>query len=43
MFGFLLFLSTGLTVCYSFLYFILCGDFNHVSFYSMVETGFGLK
>jgi NADH-ubiquinone oxidoreductase chain 5 len=30
MFGFLLFLSTGLTVCYSFrlFYFAMCGDFN---------------
>jgi len=31
MFGFfLLFVSTGLTVCYSFrlFYFVLCGDFN---------------
>jgi NADH-ubiquinone oxidoreductase chain 5 len=32
-FGFiLLFVSTGLTVCYSFrlFYFVLCGDFNFV-------------
>ena len=37
----LLFLSTGLTVCYSFrlFYFVICGDFNFVSSYSMIETG----
>jgi NADH-ubiquinone oxidoreductase chain 5 len=37
---FLLFVSTGLTVCYSFrlFYFVLCGDFNFVPSYSMVET-----
>ena len=41
MFGFfLLFVSTGLTVCYCFrlLNFVLCGDFNFVLSYSMVET-----
>ena len=41
MFGFfLLFVSTGLTVCYSFrlFYFVLCGDFNFVPSYAMVET-----
>nr|YP_006503955.1 NADH dehydrogenase subunit 5 [Coptotermes lacteus]AFM92455.1 NADH dehydrogenase subunit 5 [Coptotermes lacteus] len=44
-FGFLLlFLSTGLTVCYSFrlFYFVLCGDFNFVSAYSMVETNYNM-
>jgi hypothetical protein len=36
----LLFVSTDLTGCYSFrlFYFVLCGDFNFVYFYSMVET-----
>nr|AQP29280.1 NADH dehydrogenase subunit 5 [Silvestritermes heyeri] len=45
MFGFfLLFVSTGLTVCYSFrlFYFVLCGDFNFVPSYSMVETGYNM-
>nr|YP_009350124.1 NADH dehydrogenase subunit 5 [Nasutitermes diabolus]AQP26389.1 NADH dehydrogenase subunit 5 [Nasutitermes diabolus] len=45
MFGFfLLFMSTGLTVCYSFrlFYFVLCGDFNFVSSYSMVETNYNM-
>nr|WNL54479.1 NADH dehydrogenase subunit 5 [Amitermes cryptodon] len=45
MFGFLLlFLSTGLTVCYSFrlFYFVLCGDFNFVPSYSMVETNYSM-
>nr|AIY61887.1 NADH dehydrogenase subunit 5 [Acanthotermes acanthothorax] len=45
MFGFLLlFLSTGLTVCYSFrlFYFVMCGDFNFVSSFSMVETGYSM-
>nr|YP_009250500.1 NADH dehydrogenase subunit 5 [Coptotermes michaelseni]AMX22751.1 NADH dehydrogenase subunit 5 [Coptotermes michaelseni] len=44
-FGFLLlFVSTGLTVCYSFrlFYFVLCGDFNFVSSYSMVETNYNM-
>ena len=38
---FLLFLSTGLKVCYSFrlFYFVMCGDFNFVSSHLMVETG----
>jgi hypothetical protein len=42
MFGFLLFVSTGLSVCYSFhmFYFVLCGDFNFISSYSMVETSY---
>ena len=37
---FLLFLSTGLTVCHSFrlFYFVIRGDFNFVSSHSMVET-----
>jgi NADH-ubiquinone oxidoreductase chain 5 len=41
MFGFLLlFVSTGLTVCYYFrlFYFVLCGDFNFVPSYSTVEA-----
>nr|WMY24125.1 NADH dehydrogenase subunit 5 [Nasutitermes sp. 3 MLW-2023a]WMY24242.1 NADH dehydrogenase subunit 5 [Nasutitermes sp. 3 MLW-2023a] len=45
MFGFLLlFLSTGLTVCYSFrlFYFVLCGDFNFVPSYSVVETNYSM-
>nr|WNL54505.1 NADH dehydrogenase subunit 5 [Amitermes snyderi] len=45
MFGFfLLFMSTGLTVCYSFrlFYFVLCGDFNFVPSYSMVETNYNM-
>nr|QXI86649.1 NADH dehydrogenase subunit 5 [Apicotermitinae gen. E sp. CMRT116] len=44
-FGFLLlFLSTGLTVCYSFrlFYFAMCGDFNFSSSYSMVETNYNM-
>nr|YP_009350657.1 NADH dehydrogenase subunit 5 [Odontotermes minutus]AQP27570.1 NADH dehydrogenase subunit 5 [Odontotermes minutus] len=41
---FLLFLSTGLTVCYSFrlFYYSMCGDFNFVSSYSMVETSYNM-
>nr|YP_009351619.1 NADH dehydrogenase subunit 5 [Acholotermes chirotus]AQP30160.1 NADH dehydrogenase subunit 5 [Acholotermes chirotus] len=45
MFGFvLLFLSTGLTVCYSFrlFYFSMCGDFNFSSSYSFVETNYNM-
>nr|YP_009353448.1 NADH dehydrogenase subunit 5 [Macrotermes yunnanensis]AQW41831.1 NADH dehydrogenase subunit 5 [Macrotermes yunnanensis] len=45
MFGFfLLFLSTGLTVCYSFrlFYFVMCGDFNFVSSHLMTETGYNM-
>nr|YP_009350826.1 NADH dehydrogenase subunit 5 [Hospitalitermes hospitalis]AQP27856.1 NADH dehydrogenase subunit 5 [Hospitalitermes hospitalis] len=45
MFGiFLLFISTGLTVCYSFrlFYFVLCGDFNFVPSYSMIETNYNM-
>jgi hypothetical protein len=41
MFGFfVLFVSTSVTVCYSFrlFYFVLCGEFNFVPSYSMVET-----
>jgi len=39
---FLLFVSTGLTVCYSFrlFYFVLCGDFKFFPSYSMVETNY---
>jgi hypothetical protein len=41
---FLLFVSTGLTVCYSFclFYFVMCGDFNFVPSYSIVETSFNM-
>ena len=45
MFGFLLlFVSTGLTVCYSFLlfYFALCGDFNFVPSYNIVEANYNM-
>nr|WNL54427.1 NADH dehydrogenase subunit 5 [Amitermes sp. A MLW-2023a] len=45
MFGFLLlFVSTGLTVCYSFrlFYFVLCGDFNFVPSCSMIETNYNM-
>ena len=37
---FLLFVSTGLTVCYSFrlFYFVLCGDFHFVPSYSLFES-----
>nr|AIY62121.1 NADH dehydrogenase subunit 5 [Termitogeton planus]URH16613.1 NADH dehydrogenase subunit 5 [Termitogeton planus] len=41
---FLLFVSVGLTVCYSFrlFYFLLCGDFNFVSFSFIVETNYSM-
>ena len=41
---FLLFVPTGLTVCYSFRLFdfVLCGDFNFVSSYSVVETSYNM-
>nr|QXT44070.1 NADH dehydrogenase subunit 5 [Apicotermitinae gen. D sp. CAM075]QXT44369.1 NADH dehydrogenase subunit 5 [Apicotermitinae gen. D sp. CMRT020] len=45
MFGFLLlFLSTGLTVCYSFrlFYFAMCGDFNFSPVCSMVEANYNM-
>jgi len=45
MFGFfLLFVSMGFTVCYSFrlFYFVLRGDFNSVPSYSMVETSYNI-
>jgi NADH-ubiquinone oxidoreductase chain 5 len=45
MFGFfLLFVSMGLTVRYSFclFYFVICGDFNFVSSYSIVETNYNI-
>ena len=45
MFGFLLlFVSTGLTVCYSFLlfYFFLCVDFNFVPSYNIVEANYNM-
>jgi NADH-ubiquinone oxidoreductase chain 5 len=40
----LLFVSTGVMVCYSFrlFYFVLCGDFNFVPSYSMVETSYNV-
>jgi len=40
----LLFVSTDLTVCYSsrLFYFVLCGDFNFVPFYSMVGTSYNM-
>jgi NADH-ubiquinone oxidoreductase chain 5 len=44
-FGFvLLFLSTGLTVCYSFrlFYFAICGDFNFSPTNSMSETNYNM-
>jgi NADH-ubiquinone oxidoreductase chain 5 len=43
-FFFLLFVSAGLTVCYSFrlFYFVLCGDFNFVPSYSMVSIRYDL-
>jgi hypothetical protein len=36
--------STGLTVCYSFslFYFVLCGDFNFVPSYSLVEINYNM-
>jgi hypothetical protein len=36
--------SAGLTVCYSFhlLCFVLCGDFNFVPSYSVVETSYNI-
>jgi hypothetical protein len=45
MFGFfLLFVSTGLTVCYSIrlFYFVICGDFNFVPSYSISETNYNM-
>nr|YP_009351398.1 NADH dehydrogenase subunit 5 [Inquilinitermes inquilinus]AQP29473.1 NADH dehydrogenase subunit 5 [Inquilinitermes inquilinus] len=41
---FLLFVSTGLTVCYSFrlFYYVMCGDFNFFSSYSMVESNYSM-
>ena len=41
---FLLFLSTGLTVCYSFrlFCFVMCGDFNFVSSHLMIEKGYNM-
>nr|URH16926.1 NADH dehydrogenase subunit 5 [Microcerotermes papuanus] len=45
MFGFfLLFISTGLTVCYSFrlFYYVLCGDFNFVPSYNMAESSYNM-
>ena len=44
-FGFLLlFVSTGLTVCYSFhlFYFVLCGDFNFVPSSNMQEVNYNM-
>ena len=41
---YLLFVSTGLTVCYSFrlFYFVLCGNFNFAPSYSLVETSYNM-
>nr|QXT44330.1 NADH dehydrogenase subunit 5 [Hoplognathotermes subterraneus] len=41
---FLLFFSTGLTVCYSFrlFYFVMCGDFNFFSSSSMSEVNYNM-
>jgi NADH-ubiquinone oxidoreductase chain 5 len=41
---FLLFVSTGLTFFYSFrlFYFVLCGDFNFVPSYSMIEPNYSI-
>jgi len=41
---FLFFVSAGLTVCYTFrlFYFVLCGDFNFVPSYSMVEASYNM-
>jgi len=41
---FLLFVSTGLTVCYPFrlIYFVFCSDFNFVPSYSMVEANYNI-
>jgi NADH-ubiquinone oxidoreductase chain 5 len=40
----LLFVSTGLTVCYSFrlFHFVLCGEFNFVPSYSTLETSYNM-
>ena len=37
-------MSTGLRFCYSFrlFYFVLCGDFNFVPSYSMIETSYNM-
>jgi hypothetical protein len=44
MFGCLLFVSTCLTVFYSFrlFYFVLCADFNFVPPYSVIETNYNI-
>nr|URX53662.1 NADH dehydrogenase subunit 5 [Bifiditermes nr. madagascariensis] len=41
---FLFFLSTGLTVCYSFrlFYYVFCGDFNLPTFYSISDDNFNM-
>jgi NADH-ubiquinone oxidoreductase chain 5 len=41
---FLLFVSMGLTVCYCFriFYFVLCGDFNFVSVFSISEVNYNM-
>jgi hypothetical protein len=41
---FLLFLYTGLNVCYSFrlFYFAICDDFNFFPSYSIVETNYNI-
>nr|URX53209.1 NADH dehydrogenase subunit 5 [Cryptotermes rotundiceps] len=42
---FLFFVSTGLTVCYSFrlFYYVFCGDFNLSSFYSISDDNFNMS
>nr|ALO76278.1 NADH deshydrogenase subunit 5 [Leucocelis sp. LEU01] len=42
MYIYILFLSTGLTVCYTFrlIYYVLVGDFNYLSLSSISDTGF---
>nr|URX53235.1 NADH dehydrogenase subunit 5 [Neotermes nr. kartaboensis] len=45
LFGFVLFfVSTGLTVCYSFrlFYYVFCGDFNLFSFYHIGDSSFNM-
>ena len=44
MFGFLFFISTGLTVCYSFrlFYFVICSDFNFISSHWMVDIDYSM-
>jgi len=41
---YLLFVSRGLTVCYSFrsFYYVVCGEFNFVPSHSTVETSYNM-